>query len=91
MKVTASEEDLLKSKTQNPQYKIEIYDSDDDLIQELTDIESFSVEMVEDRFTRRTFSLSVNNDSKEYTFLQESKSNNLYWYDKTIKIYAKVE
>jgi len=90
-KVSSSITDILTKHNQNPQVKIEIYDSDDVLIQELSDIENFAVSMSEDAFVRRTFFMSINNKDQEYTFLPESKSNNLFWYDKTIKIYAKYD
>ena len=89
MKISATELDLLRAKNQAPQFKIEIYDSDG-LIQTLTDIENFSVSLGEDAFVRRTFRLAVNNKNQKHTFDITARDDNLFWYDKTIKIYAKV-
>ena len=88
MKISSSELDKMRAKHQKPEFVIEIYDSDG-LIQELTDISYFSVSVGEAQFVRRTFSLSVVNKDQEYTFDINARDNNLYWYDKIIKIYAK--
>lgn len=82
---------MFRGKNQIPQYKIEIYDSTNTLIEELSDLESFSVSVDENAFVKRNFSLSVNNKDGKYTFFPSAYRNNLYWYDKTLKIYAKFD
>jgi len=89
MKISSSELDVLRSKSQTMQYKIEIYDSDDTLIDTLTDIENFAVAMAEAQFVRRTFRMAVNNKDQEYTFNKQAHGDNFYWYDKTLKFFAK--
>jgi len=91
MKISASELDVLRSKNQTMEYKIEIYSSTGTLIDTLTDIENFSVALSENAFVRRTFSMAVNNENQEYTFNKQAHGDNLYWYDKTLKFYAKYE